>query len=316
MKFCTKGHIFENTFQTEDCECPIKDCGGHIIECDDMIAPAVLEFNKKGYDTLFSCSGHYGGGLEQIYIAFAPMLRPDAVSFISEIIRITESFERAHDLCINLYQVNDADFDLVFSKKVMTISYWTFHDAKLSVQDFKKKTIEEFFMDLENTLYADDDIHRYVVDITTLLPNNDDGLPKIENDNYGSILNWYDINLEMLDIALNVEDRTTVYSDIVGIDSKLIMKRLVDRATRIDIAFAHWYPHIKPMTAKHSMSGYHHETLSSEGSDTGHWGNPESEPDDDIENPEDADPEIQAKVDAAISGLDRKNKKKHQKKSK
>lgn len=304
MKLCTKGHIFENTFQTEDCECPIKDCGGHIIECDDMIAPAVLEFNKKGYETRFSCSGHYGGGLEQIYLAFAPMLRPDVASFISEIIRVTESFERAHDLCINLYQLNDVDFDLTFSNKVMTISYWTFHDAKLSVQDFTKKRIEEFFMTLENTLYADDNIHHYVISITTLLPSNGDDLPKIENDNYLSILNWYDINLEMLDIALNVEDRTTVYSDM-------------------DDNFAHWYPHIKPMTTKHAMSGYHHVTLPSEGSDIdiimnslGHWGNPENKPDDDIENPEDADPEIQAKVDAAISGLDKKSKKKHQKKSK
>ena len=28
------------------------------FECDEMIAPAIVAFNKKGYETLYSCSGH------------------------------------------------------------------------------------------------------------------------------------------------------------------------------------------------------------------------------------------------------------------
>ena len=44
------------------------------IELDELIVPAIFELNRKGYRTLYCCSGHidepYGG-----YIKFATSLR-------------------------------------------------------------------------------------------------------------------------------------------------------------------------------------------------------------------------------------------------
>lgn len=49
--------------------CPRTDCCGDIFECDELLIPAILELNNKGYSTLFCCAGHafeYGEG----YISF------------------------------------------------------------------------------------------------------------------------------------------------------------------------------------------------------------------------------------------------------
>lgn len=37
------------------------ECQGTWVELDDLIAPVISELNKKGYKTLFSCSGHAEG---------------------------------------------------------------------------------------------------------------------------------------------------------------------------------------------------------------------------------------------------------------
>jgi hypothetical protein len=45
---------------------------GHITEIDEMIAPAILEFNKKCYHTLFCCSGHITNYSSSLYVYFDP----------------------------------------------------------------------------------------------------------------------------------------------------------------------------------------------------------------------------------------------------
>lgn len=38
--------------------CPKASCYGRVVEIDELILPAIIEFNKKGYATVFCCSGH------------------------------------------------------------------------------------------------------------------------------------------------------------------------------------------------------------------------------------------------------------------
>lgn len=45
--------------------CPRTDCCGNIFECDELLIPAILELNRKGYDIRCCCAGHafgYGEG--------------------------------------------------------------------------------------------------------------------------------------------------------------------------------------------------------------------------------------------------------------
>lgn len=49
--------------------CPIYDCEGELFECDTMMVPTVTTLLEKGYETTFSCGGHFGGRLHDIYVA-------------------------------------------------------------------------------------------------------------------------------------------------------------------------------------------------------------------------------------------------------
>lgn len=39
--------------------CPKPSCSGDVVEIDELIFPAIIELNKKGYKTRNSCSGHF-----------------------------------------------------------------------------------------------------------------------------------------------------------------------------------------------------------------------------------------------------------------
>lgn len=58
------GRIIVNRNSKELIHTNVNDLGGEKyskddwFECDEMIAPALVAFNKKGYETLYSCSGH------------------------------------------------------------------------------------------------------------------------------------------------------------------------------------------------------------------------------------------------------------------
>ena len=51
--------------------CPVKDCGGTISDIDEAIIPVLLNLNKKGYETEFSCAGHFYEECPNTYIKFA-----------------------------------------------------------------------------------------------------------------------------------------------------------------------------------------------------------------------------------------------------
>lgn len=48
----------------------------NIVEIDDLIAETILELNKKGYNTIFSCSGHSD---KRVYSSSAPIEYKDDV---------------------------------------------------------------------------------------------------------------------------------------------------------------------------------------------------------------------------------------------
>lgn len=48
-------------------------CGGDIVEVDELIAPTIIELNKKGWTTLYCCSGHMNEEIISSYIKFEHM---------------------------------------------------------------------------------------------------------------------------------------------------------------------------------------------------------------------------------------------------
>lgn len=52
-------------------KCPNVACANNLIQCDDLIMPAVYLLNSKGYKTYWSCSGHYGESVSSTYVTFS-----------------------------------------------------------------------------------------------------------------------------------------------------------------------------------------------------------------------------------------------------
>lgn len=101
MIICTHGHVFdkdllprepkEGLYANTATHCLIKDCYGKMIECDDMLVPAIVEFNKNGYLTAFSCSGHYGSPITSFYVAFKPMSAFEIFNMVADIIYLSKT---------------------------------------------------------------------------------------------------------------------------------------------------------------------------------------------------------------------------------
>ena len=101
MIICTKGHVFdkdllprepkEGLYANTAAHCLIKDCYGKMIECDDMLVPAIVEFNKNGYTTAFSCSGHYGSPIASFYVAFERMTAFEIFNMVADIIYLSKT---------------------------------------------------------------------------------------------------------------------------------------------------------------------------------------------------------------------------------
>jgi hypothetical protein len=70
MKICT----FCQSVLVDDYKdefCPLRECKGRVADIDENIAPAIIELNTRGYETQFSCSGHFNRVHLDNYIAFA-----------------------------------------------------------------------------------------------------------------------------------------------------------------------------------------------------------------------------------------------------
>lgn len=61
--------VFEDTIVPYS-PCPIRFCGGDIIDIDENLYEVYCLLNEKGYTTRNACSGHSGSSYPQTYIQF------------------------------------------------------------------------------------------------------------------------------------------------------------------------------------------------------------------------------------------------------
>jgi len=73
MHVCMSCYEVYDDFYSKHFEfCPKADCvGGEVVEVDELMIPAIIELNKKGYYTEFCCSGHIYDVSAGGYIKFA-----------------------------------------------------------------------------------------------------------------------------------------------------------------------------------------------------------------------------------------------------
>lgn len=89
MKICTKGHQFDAELIGDMEVCPIRNCGNAIIECDDGMIPIVTGLNQLGYQTIHSCSGHWGGKMYDMYVTIGIMPKDEVMNFVSHLLSYT-----------------------------------------------------------------------------------------------------------------------------------------------------------------------------------------------------------------------------------
>ena len=71
MRVCNNCEtIFEDYLEAEINYCPIRECGGEVIDIDDNMFEIYLILNEKGYWTENTCSGHSYSQLPRTYIQF------------------------------------------------------------------------------------------------------------------------------------------------------------------------------------------------------------------------------------------------------
>lgn len=68
------------------------------FECDELITPIIVELNKKGYTTLFCCSGHlvnesFGGSVPMVLETSSAYISFDRTAFNVKKLQIPRGFE-------------------------------------------------------------------------------------------------------------------------------------------------------------------------------------------------------------------------------
>lgn len=104
--------------------CPKSNCSGEVVEIDDLILPAIIMLNAKGYMTEFSCAGHiYDDGCTSYVLLQSIMtevLRDDDIDKIKELLPLSwkmsvDNFGRMefsheinknyeHQFCVDTYE--------------------------------------------------------------------------------------------------------------------------------------------------------------------------------------------------------------------
>jgi hypothetical protein len=104
MKICT----FCQSVLVDDYKdefCPLRECKGRVVNIDESIAPAIIELNTRGYETQFSCSGHFNRAYLDNYIAFAVGVEIDTAPEGFELERFKDDSGDIHSIIrLNLFE--------------------------------------------------------------------------------------------------------------------------------------------------------------------------------------------------------------------
>ena len=82
--------------------CPKVNCHGQVVHLDELIAPTVIELNKKGYYTKYCCSGHWYDKCCGTYIYFHEKYVPDV---------IPDGFVLEDDCCTIRSRFDDSEYE-------------------------------------------------------------------------------------------------------------------------------------------------------------------------------------------------------------
>lgn len=75
MLLCLKCNKVYNQKTIKNNQCKLKECNGKVVEIDELFISVIAELNRKGYSTLFCCSGHLGESNSNSYIFFEDYIK-------------------------------------------------------------------------------------------------------------------------------------------------------------------------------------------------------------------------------------------------
>lgn len=123
------------------------------FECDELIAPILAILNAKGYETVWSCAGHYEDRYPEIYISFQPWVylpnHPDNMTFDESV--NTLYYTNLHDYSKENDQMKDGviygnfiSFYTELIKQLSVIKIWA-DKLPLAYQSYKNEAIYKFY---------------------------------------------------------------------------------------------------------------------------------------------------------------------------
>ena len=137
-------NTFEVTLHAED----HKD----VFICDKAIANVVALLNKKGYNTIASCSGHY---------------KIEYYEYLKEDINKLEEYKNNNRIIIKEIRDNDFDYWEEVDKTIMYILFDKIYDFNNLPKGFKlDNTREKTCIEYTINFYDKNDKHRTIKDVT------------------------------------------------------------------------------------------------------------------------------------------------------
>lgn len=123
--------IYEENFQPKKYDvgdklpimfCPKYRCEGCIVEVDDNMIGIIIELNKIGLTTSFSCGGHVGSNETDIYIAFSQDIEANMLGELPDGFEL-EDKDIAFDKVTIRFTIKDFDenLDLLYQHRMINI---------------------------------------------------------------------------------------------------------------------------------------------------------------------------------------------------
>lgn len=277
MKICTHGHMLMDEYEAD--YCPIRDCNGLTFECDDTIAPAIVTLNTKGIRTLYSCGGHFGSNLIQMYIAFEPRGLNEALVLMTQILSVSNGLKNCPSLELVLYR----SFD----------EYHAFSNVELNINCEAYNPYTPIVEYMQGNCGDGSILDKYTVKLTVNTKN------ETKIDSPYSVADWFGLAADFYSLALKLPTQK---------DLGATLNLLPEDDDLID-----WIHEHATSYAKHNPSS----CGSCDDDESKLLTKVVDDEDDDFEDPEDIDEDVAAKLDVALKALDDLvARKRNQKKSK